>query len=148
VSQSAPLAPQAWPGGPKSYQNEFTGCQNTNPGSSKWRPRVSKCSPRARKYVPKCTFFQKVSQSAPLGPQAWTGAPKSYQNEAHGCQNTAAGSSKWRPRALGARKYVSKITRRKIKSHRPKSRSPPSISKPLHRSYGEPSNCGPPGCWS
>ena len=64
VSQSAPLAPQVWPGGSKSYQNGAHGCQNTNPGSSKRRPRVSKCSPRARKYIPNCTFFQKASQSA------------------------------------------------------------------------------------
>ena len=46
VSQSAPLAPQARPGAPKSFQNKDYGCQTTDPGSSKWRLRVSKCSPR------------------------------------------------------------------------------------------------------
>ena len=152
MSQSAPLAPQVWPGDPKSYQNGAHGCQNTNPGSSKRRPRVSKCSPRARKYVPNCTFFQKASQSAHRprrpGPELQeaikikpTGVkirPPGHQNGDRECLNAA----------LGARKYVPKITRRKIEFHRPKSRSPPSISKPLHRSYVEPSNYGPPGRWS
>ena len=70
---------------------------------------MSKCSPRAQKYVPKCTFFQKVSQSAPLAPQAWTGAPTSYQNEVHGCQNTGPGSSRWRPRVSKCSPRCSKI---------------------------------------
>ena len=43
------------------------------------------------------TFFQKVSQSVPLALQARPGAPKSYHQGAHGSQNTAPGSSKWRP---------------------------------------------------
>ena len=49
VNQSASLAPQAWPGALKSYQNKAYRCQNTVPGSLKWRPRVSKCSNRGSK---------------------------------------------------------------------------------------------------
>ena len=37
------------------------------------------------------TFFQKVSQSVPLAPQAWPRAPNSYQKKAHGSENTAFG---------------------------------------------------------
>jgi hypothetical protein len=93
---------------------------------------VSKCSPRARKYVPNCTFFQKASQSAHRprrpGPELQeaikiepTGVkirPPGHQNGDRECLNAA----------LGARKYVPKITRRKIQSHRPKSKSPPPLS--------------------
>ena len=50
--------------------------------------------------------------------------------------------------ALGAREYVPKVTLRGIKSPRPRSRSFQSISKHLHRSYVEPSNYAPTGCWS
>ena len=44
------------------------------------------------------TFFDKVSQSVPLPPQAWAGPPKSHQTRAHGSQNTAPGWSKWHAR--------------------------------------------------
>ena len=106
MSQSAPLAPQAWPGAPKSYQNGGHGCQNTAPGSSKWRPRVSKYSPGSRKYAPKITLG-KMKSDRPHGPRKGT----------QGCPNTARGSQKYAPRITTCESYMFFKGRRQCSAH-------------------------------
>ena len=87
MSQSVPLAPQAWPGDPKSYQNKATGVKIRTPGHQNGDRGCLNAARGLENAFQNVPFFQKVSQSVPLAPQAKTGAPKSYQNEARGCQN-------------------------------------------------------------